>query len=122
MAEGFSRRLASRDSADFKNLLRLASRAAPRVKEEVLGLHAPALLTRPGLIARYELMDMLEAFSEASGSAGGPPSLWLLIPQAAPGLPQIDGAILPVISGANWARLTEFWLANTHRAGGRSAA
>ena len=29
---------ASRDSADFKNLLRLAARAAPRVRDEVLAL------------------------------------------------------------------------------------
>jgi serine/threonine protein kinase len=113
---------ASRNSADFKNLLRLASRAAPRVTDEILARRAPILLIRPGLIARYELMDMLVAFSQASGSAGGPPSIWLLIPQAAQGLPQIDGAVLPVISAANWARLTEPWLSNAHRAGGRSAA
>ncbi len=92
------------------------------MKDEVLGLRTPALLTRPGLIARYDLMEMLVAFSQASGAAGGPPSLWLLIPQAGQGPPQIDGALLPVISAANWARLTESWLANAHRAGGRSAA
>ena len=46
----------------------------------------------------------------------------LFIPQAEQGLPQIDGAVLPVISAANWVRLTEPWLANAHRAGGRSAA
>jgi serine/threonine protein kinase len=113
---------ATRDTADFKNLLRLASRAAPRVKDQILGLRAPALLTRPGLIARYDLMDMLVAFSQASGVAAGPPSIWLLIPQAEQGPPQIDNAVLPVISAANWTRLTEHWLANAHRAGGRSAA
>jgi serine/threonine protein kinase len=113
---------ASRESADFKNLLRLASRAAPRVKDQVLGIRMPILLTRPGLIARYDLMEMLVAFSQASGAAGGPPSIWLLIPQAGQGLPQIDGVVLPVISAANWASLTESWLANAHRAGGRTAA
>jgi len=113
---------AARDSTDFKNLLRLAARAAPRLREQVLALRTPALLTRPGLLARYDLMEMLTAFSQASGAAGGPPSLWLLIAQAAPGLPQIDGAVLPVISGANWTRLTEHWVRNAHRAGGRSAA
>ncbi|MFK4511795.1 BREX system serine/threonine kinase PglW [Bradyrhizobium daqingense] len=111
-----------RDSADFKNLLRLASRAAPRVKEEVLGLRTPTLLTRPGLIARYDLIDMLVDFSQASGAAGGPPSIWLLIPQAEHGPPQIDRTLLPVISVANWTRLTDSWLKNAHRAGGRSAA
>jgi serine/threonine protein kinase len=113
---------ASRDSQDFKNLLRLASRAAPRVKDQVLGQRKPILLTRPGLIARYDLIDMLDAFSQASGAAGGPPSIWLLIPQSGQGLPQIDETVLPVISAANWARLTDPWLANAHRAGSRSAA
>jgi hypothetical protein len=113
---------AARDSANFKNLLRLASRAAPRVNDEVLGMREPTLLTRPGLIARYSLMEMFSAFAQASGAAGGPPSIWLLIPQAEQGPPQIDGAVLPVISGANWTRLTDPWLANTHRAGSRSAA
>lgn len=113
---------AGRDSPDFRNLLRLAAKAAPRVRDAVLALRTPALLTRPGLIARYDLMDMLAALSQASGAAGGPPSLWLLIPQAGAGLPQIDGAVVPVIASANWARLTDPWLANAHRAGGRSAA
>jgi hypothetical protein len=113
---------ALRDSSDFKNLLRLASRAAPRLKGEVLDLRTPALLTRPGLIARYDLIDMLIDFSQASGTAGGPPSIWLLIPQADHGPPQIDGTMLPVISAANWTRLTDSWLKNAHRAGGRSAA
>jgi serine/threonine protein kinase len=113
---------AARDSTDFKNLLRLAAEAAPRVAKEILALRQPALLTRPGLLARYDLMTMLDAFSQASGASSGPPSLWLLIPQAAPGRPEIDGTILPVISAANWTRLTDPWLANAHRAGGRSAA
>ena len=112
---------ASHDSADFKNLLRLAARAAPRVRDEVLVLRTPALLTRPGLLARYDLIDVLDGLAQASGIAGGPPSLWLLVPQSGPDRPKIDGVVLPVISAANWARLTEPWLANAHRAGGRAA-
>jgi serine/threonine protein kinase len=109
------------DSADFKNLLRLASRAAPRVRDELLALRSPALLTRPGLLARYELVPMLEELAQTSGSANGPPSLWLLIPQDGPGRPRIDNVVLGVISGANWAHLTASWLQNAHRAGGRAA-
>jgi hypothetical protein len=112
---------AGRDSADFKNLLRLASRAAPRVREEVLALRNPALLTRPGLLARYDLVPMLEELAQTSGTANGPPSLWLLLPQEDPGRPRIDNVVLGVMSGANWAHLTEPWLVNAHRAGGRAA-
>jgi hypothetical protein len=91
------------------------------VRYEVLDLRSPTLLIRPGLLARYDLMDVLEGMAQASGSAGGPPGLWLLVPQDGPGRPRIDGRGLPVISGANWAHLTEAWITNTHRAGGRAA-
>lgn len=113
---------AAQDSADFKTLLRLASKAAPAVYDEVLALRTPALLTRPGLLARYGLIEMMEKLAQTSGASGGPPSLWLLVPQPGPGRPQIDGHVLGVISAANWARLTDPWLANAHWAGGRSAA
>jgi hypothetical protein len=111
---------AIRASREFQNLLRHASRAAPRVRDHVLALHSPALLIRPGLLARYDLMDVLTLVSQASGTRNGPPSLWLLIPQSDSGMPQIDGTPLPVISSSNWTRLTDTWIANTHRAGGRA--
>jgi hypothetical protein len=111
----------ARDSRDFQNLLRHASRAAPRVRDHVLALREPVLLTRPGLLARYQLMDMLSDFSQASGTRNGPPGLWLLLPQPDPGMPRVDNTVVPVISSANWARLSEAWITNAHRAA-RSAA
>ena len=111
------------DGKGFRNLLRLATKAAERVSATVLALDRPALLVNPGLLARYDLMPMLNDLAQASGTRGGPPSLWLLVPQTDGGMPMIDGASLPVMSAANWARLTDPWLANAHRAGGtRSAA
>lgn len=111
------------DGKGFRNLLRLATKAAERVRTSLLALDRPALLVNPGLLARYDLMPMLTDLAQASGTRGGPPSLWLLVPQADDGMPRIDDAYLPVISAANWARLTDPWLANAHRAGGaRSAA
>ena len=44
-------------------------------------------------------------------------SLWLLVPQASSGLPMLDGHPIPVLSSAEWLRLTEAWLTNAHRAG-----
>jgi serine/threonine protein kinase len=112
-----------RDGKGFRNLLRLATKAAERVRATVLALEQSALLVNPGLLARYDLMPMLTDFAQASGTRGGPPSLWLLVPQTDVGMPMIDGTSLPVISAANWAHLTDLWLKNAHRAGGtRSAA
>ena len=70
----------------------------------------------------YDLMELLVELSQASGTADGPPSLWLLVAQPGDGMPTIDGTVLPVIAASNWARLTDSWLDNMHRAGGRSAA
>jgi serine/threonine protein kinase len=111
------------DGKGFRNLLRLSTKAAERVLATLLALDRPALLVNPGLLARYDLMPMLTDLAQASGTRGGPPSLWVLVPQADGGMPTIDGASLPVMSAANWARLTDPWLANAHRAGSaRSAA
>ncbi len=111
------------DGKGFRNLLRLATKATERVLATLLALDRAALLVNPGLLARYDLMPMLTDLAQASGTRGGPASLWVLVPQADGGMPMIDGASLPVMSAANWARLTDPWLANAHRAGGaRSAA
>jgi hypothetical protein len=63
----------------------------------------------------------LVAMSQASGAAGGPPSLWVLMSQPDGGRPHVDGAVLPVIASSNWARLSESWLDNAHRASGKAA-
>jgi Protein kinase domain len=111
------------DGKGFRNLLRLATKAAERVRTTLLAFDRPVLLVNPGLLARYDLMPMLSDLAQASGTKDGPPSLWLLVPQPDGGLPRIDDASLPVMSATNWARLTDPWLANAHRASGtRSAA
>ena len=107
------------DSKDSSRLVGLAAKAADVMRRQVLALNEPALLVNPGLLARYKLMEVLTEMAQASGTRSGPPSLWLLVPQPDPGMPHIDGVTLPVISAANWARLTDTWLANAHRAGTR---
>jgi hypothetical protein len=74
------------------------------------------------LLARYELLGILEDVRDATGTRDGPPGLWLLVPQASGGLPMLDGHAIPVLSNAQWARLGEAWLSNAHRAGTAPAA
>jgi hypothetical protein len=99
-----------------------ARRSVSRTCATLLALDRPALLLNPGLLARYDLMPMLSELAQASGTRDGPPSLWLLVPQPDAGMPRIDDAPLPVMSATNWARLTDPWLANAHRAGGAQSA
>ncbi len=75
------------------------------------------LLINPGLLARYERLDLLDKLRNTAGTRGGPPSVWLLVPQASAGLPMLDGHPIPVLSNTEWARLNEAWLQNAHRAG-----
>lgn len=112
----------TRDGKGFRNLLRLATKAAERVTASLLNLNRPALLVNPGLLARYEQMSMLSELAQSSGSRDGPPSLWLLLAQADDGMPHVDGVTLPVLSAGNWARLTDPWLTNAHRASGAQSA
>jgi hypothetical protein len=45
------------NSRDWQNLQRLVGRALPGVAEELLASDAPVLLTDPGLLGRYKLVD-----------------------------------------------------------------
>lgn len=113
---------ADRQSRDWTNLQRLIGFAVPKVERSLREAKTPLLLVDAGLFARYDLMDRLQALREASGTAGGPPGLWLLLPSPDGGLPTIAGKAVPVIGGNQWARITTAWIANKHRAGAQSAA
>ena len=104
-------------SRDFGKLMELVRRAAPELEAEIARQPEAALVVYPGLLARYDQLGLLDKFRTAAGTRGGPPSLWLLVPQASSGLPMLDGHPIPVLSSAEWLRLTEAWLTNAHRAG-----
>jgi hypothetical protein len=111
---------AERASRDWTNLQRLVSFALPTVEQDILGAEVPLLLVDVGLFGRYDLMDRLQQLRDSSGTASGPPGLWLLLPHADAGLPAIGGKPVPVIDSSQWARLTKTWIANAHRAGARA--
>lgn len=112
---------AERDSRDAANLRRLIGFALPSVEQALRTADQPQLLVDCGLFARYELMDRLAALRDLSGTAGGPPGLWLLLPQPNEGLPTIAGKAVPVIGTGQWARVPTSWIANRHRAGTQAA-
>ncbi|KAA0575160.1 BREX system serine/threonine kinase PglW [Azospirillum sp. B21] len=109
-------------SRDWGNLQRLIGFAMPKIEQALMTAGEPVLLTDCGLFARYGLMDRLQILRDASGTAGGPPGLWLLLPLPDGGLPTIGGKAVPVIDGSQWARLSVAWITNAHRAGSRPAA
>jgi hypothetical protein len=75
------------------------------------------LLSRAGLVARYGLMDRLEALRDAVGRREGIVGLWLLLPWAeSQAVLTLDGQAIPLMAASQHARVSEGWLKNEHRA------
>ena len=104
---------------DWNRLMVLVRRAVPRVEATVMAAKKTVLMIFPGLLARYEQMDLLARVREKIGRPDGVPGLWMLIPSdAQTTLPVMDGKAVPVIGPAEWARIPESWLRNLHRSNG----
>ena len=104
-------------SRDWTNLMRLVQKALPQVRNAIAGRGRNVLLAHPGLLARYQLMPLIDELRDRAGRPGSLPGLWLLVPMNIHGLPAVDDVPVPVISSAQWARIPQAWVENAHRAG-----
>lgn len=114
---------AERTSKAWRNLITLVRRAVPAVERILLQSKTTALLVYPGLLARYEQLDLLDRLRDASERQAAAPGFLVLLPaDQQTNMPVIDATPLPVVLASQWARLTEVWIANGHRAAGRPAS
>ena len=60
------------------NLLRIVGRAVTAMEGSLMRSDQPVLLGYPGLLARYDRLDLLEHLRDRSGNRNGPPGVWLL--------------------------------------------
>jgi hypothetical protein len=76
------------------------------------------LVVNPGLLARYDRMNLLAQLASDVGRTDGIHGLWLLVPanDRSP-LPTLNHKPIPITNAAQHARITEAWLSNRHRAG-----
>jgi hypothetical protein len=103
-------------SQDWANLLHLAGLAAPKIAAELMKREDHLLLVHPGLIARYELMSILETLRDRVGHDVPCPGVWVLV--AADGqsnMPMLDRAVIPLITPGQRAKVSEGWIDNIHR-------
>jgi hypothetical protein len=107
---------AASSSVDWRNLVRLAARAAEQFKERLMSRDKPLLVTEPGLLARYDLMPLVSEWQAVAGRPNKTPAIFLLVPMGRPDAPSIDGVVVPVIAATQWARVPEAWIGNLHRA------
>ena len=110
------------DSDNRERLMKLVRLAMPKVEQAILESDQHILLVYPGLLARYDQMDILTRLREQVGHASGIPGLWILIAtDEQSSMPIMDGKPIPVIGPAEWARIPDSWLRNEHRSLQRSA-
>ena len=102
---------------DWDKLMMLVSRAMPAVEQRLLMAERTVLLIYPGLLARYDQMDLLSRLSQKVGRRDGIPGLWLLLPGDHQAL--IDGKAVPLLGPGQKALIPESWLQNLHRGDGR---
>ncbi len=107
---------AEHDSRDWVNLQRLVQRTVPALRAALLHSPSPLLLTHPGLLARYGLMNLVTELESGAGRSGHTPSAWLLLPTRQQGLPTLDGTPVPLVNPGAAVWLPRAWLENRHRA------
>ncbi len=103
-------------AGDWDKLMMLVGRAMPAVEQRLLAAERTMLVIYPGLLARYDQMDLLSRLSQKVGRRDGIPGLWLLLPGDHQAL--IDGKAVPLLGPGQRACIPESWLQNVHRASG----
>lgn len=101
---------------DWDKLMMLVGRSMPTVEKSLLAAEKTMLLVYPGLMARYDQMDLLSRLSQKVGRRDGIPGLWLLLPGDNQAL--LDGKPVPLIGPGQKARIPTSWLRNMHRGNG----
>jgi serine/threonine protein kinase len=107
---------AKRNQGDWDKLLMLVGRAMPQIEAQLASPDRTMLIIYPGLLARYDQMDLLERLRERVGRSDGIHGVWLLIANDSQAM--MDGRAVPIISPGQRARIPEAWLENRHRANG----
>jgi serine/threonine protein kinase len=103
-------------SQDWKNLLQLAAQAGPRITEALAQQRDHLLLVHPGLIARYDMMSILEKLRDKVGHDAACPGLWVLVAtDGQSDMPVLDHAVIPLITPGQRAKVSEAWINNEDR-------
>jgi len=107
---------AQANSTDWRNLQRLVEAAMPEVESSLRSPKQTRLVVNPGLLARYDRMNLLAQLASDVGRTDGIHGLWLLVPanDQSP-LPLLNHKPIPITNAAQHARITEAWLSNRHR-------
>jgi hypothetical protein len=103
-------------SQAWGDLLHLAGLAAPKITENLAQRPKHLLMVHPGLIARYDLMQVLETLRDKVGHDAPCPGLWVLVAtDGQSDLPVLDHAEIPLITPGQRTKVSEHWINNADR-------
>ena len=101
---------------DWKNLMHLIGRVTPKIVSRLTERREHLLLVNPGMIARYDLMEIVETLRDRVGHDVNCPGLWLLVATDGQNdMPVLDHAEIPLITPGQRAKVSESWIDNVHR-------
>jgi hypothetical protein len=105
------------NSTDWRNLQHLVQAVVPKIEAGLRSQKQTRLVINPGLLARYDRLNLLAEAAQDVGRTDGIHGLWILVPanDQSP-LPLLNQKPIPITNAAQHARLTEAWLSNRHRA------
>ena len=114
---------ASPGGEDFGHLREMVAEILMPIEAEILARRQPVLLVHPGLLARYDQIDLLARLRDRVGRPGVCPGLWVLVASDEQSeLPLIDGREIPLIGSGQRARVPLAWIENLHRTATTKAA
>ena len=104
-------------SQDWNNLLHIGP-AGPKIAARLAQRPEHLLLVHPGLIARYDLMPILETLRDKVGHDVPCPGLWVLVATDGQNdMPILDHAEIPLITPGQRAKVSENWIDNRESTG-----
>jgi serine/threonine protein kinase len=101
---------------DWNKLVLLVNRVMPKIEAQMDAKDKTMLVIFPGMLARYDQMQLLERLRDKVGRRDGIHGVWLLIPGDQQ--PLLNGKTIPILGPGQRVRIPESWLKNVHRANG----
>ncbi|MFO0954692.1 MAG: BREX system serine/threonine kinase PglW [Isosphaeraceae bacterium] len=107
---------------DRVHLADMVAEVVPAVEAALLAKERPVLLVHPGLLARFDLMDLVVRLRDRVGRRGVCPGMWILVAEDEQSdLPRIDNREVPLIGSGQRARVPLAWIDNRFRADAASS-
>jgi serine/threonine protein kinase len=103
-------------SRDWARLLTLVNRTLPELRKALLESSDPLLVVNAGLLARYDLMNIISELEAVAGRPGYTPTAWLLLPGHQSAMAAINGKPVPLVNASAVINIPQTWIENKHRA------